>query len=56
MFYVIGDYWNKFINETPKNLNHVQKDVNDILSVVFILVTYVQGGKTVFLWNLLLMI
>ena len=35
----------------PKNLNNVHKDVNDILSVVFILVTDVQGGETVFLWN-----
>ena len=32
----------------PKNLNHVHKDVNDILSVVFILGIDVHGDKTVF--------
>ena len=32
----------------PKNINHVHKDVNDILSVITILGTYFNGGETVF--------
>ena len=30
----------------PKNLNHVKKDINDILSVIIILRTHVHGGET----------
>ena len=33
----------------PKNLNHVYKDSKDLLSVIIILVTYVNGGETVFM-------
>ena len=32
----------------PKNLNHVHKDSKDLLSVIIILGTYVNGGETVF--------
>ena len=32
----------------PKNPNHVQKDSNDLLSVIIILGTYVHGRETVF--------
>ena len=32
----------------PKNRNHVHKDINDLLSVIIILVTNVHGGETVF--------
>ena len=32
----------------PNNLSHVHKDSNDLLSVIIILVTDVQGGKRVF--------
>ena len=32
----------------PKNHNHVQKDVNDLLSVIIILVPNVHDGETVF--------
>ena len=49
MFYVIGNYWREFIHETSKNINRVQKDINDLLSVIIILVTDVHGGETVFL-------
>ena len=38
---------NLFIQH-QKNLNHVQKDSNDILSVIIILGTYVHGGETIF--------
>ena len=31
-----------------KNLNHVHKDSNNLLSVIIISGTYVHGGKTVF--------
>ena len=31
-----------------KNLNHVHKDSKDLLSVIIILVTDVNGGETVF--------
>ena len=30
-------------------LNDVHKDVNDLLSVIIILVTYIHGGEKVFL-------
>ena len=32
----------------PKNLNHVHKDSKDLLSVIIILGTDVNGGETVF--------
>ena len=32
----------------PKNINHVHKDINDILSVIIILGTDVHGGKYFF--------
>ena len=32
----------------PKNINHVHKDTNDLLSVILILGTDVCGGETVF--------
>ena len=32
----------------PKNINHVYKDSNDLLSVIIILGTNVHGGETVF--------
>ena len=31
----------------PKNLNHLHRDSNDIMSVMIILGTYVHGGETV---------
>ena len=31
----------------PKNINHVHKDSNDLLSVIIILVTNVYGSETV---------
>ena len=34
--------------ENPKNINHVHRDSNNILSVIIILGTDVNGGKTVF--------
>ena len=40
----------KLYTRHPKHINHVHKDVNDILSVIIILVTYVHGGEF-FLWN-----
>ena len=39
-----------------KNLNHAHKDVNDLLSVIIILETYVHGGETFFKMELLCMI
>ena len=45
MFYVIGNYWREFIHETSKNINHVHKDINDLLSVIIILGTDVHCGK-----------
>ena len=33
----------------PKNLNHVHKDSEDLLSVIILLGTDVHGGETVFL-------
>ena len=35
----------------PKNLNHVHKDSNYILSVLIILGTDVNCGETIFLWR-----
>ena len=35
----------------PKNLNHVQKESNDLLSVLIILGTNVHGGETVFYYG-----
>ena len=35
----------------PKNINHVHKDINDLLSVIIILGTNIYGGETVFKWN-----
>ena len=35
----------------PQNMNHVNKDINELLSVVFMLGTNVNGGETVFKWN-----
>ena len=32
----------------PKNLNHIHKESNDILSVIIILGTNVHGGEKVF--------
>ena len=32
----------------PKNINHVHKDSNDLLSVMTILGTNVHGGETFF--------
>ena len=32
----------------PKNLNHVHKDVNDIISVIIIFGTDFHGGETLF--------
>ena len=32
----------------PKNINHVHRDSKDLLSVIIILGTYVNGGETVF--------
>ena len=34
-----------------QKLNYVQKEVNDILSVIIILETYVHDGETFFKWN-----
>ena len=47
MFYGIGNYWRKFIHKTSKNINRVHKDGNDLLLVIIILVTDVNGDKTV---------
>ena len=35
----------------PKNLNHVHKDSNNLLSVIIILGTNVHGGETVFYYG-----
>ena len=51
MFYIIGNYWSKFTYETSKNINHLHKEVNDLQSVIILLVIYVRGGETIFLWN-----
>ena len=48
MFYIIDNYWMKFSHKTYKNVIHVYKDVNDLLSVIIILGTDVHGGKNVF--------
>ena len=36
----------------PKNINHVHKESNDILSVIIFLGTDVHGGKTVFMMDM----
>ena len=35
----------------PKNINHVHKYINDLMSVIIVLETNVHGGESVFLWN-----
>ena len=42
-FSTIGD---NLFTKHPKNINHVHKDSNDLLSVIIILGTDVHGGKT----------
>ena len=48
MFYVSGNYWRGFIHETSKKINNVNKQSNDIMSVIIILGTDVYGGEKVF--------
>ena len=45
----------KYIHETSKNLNHIHKDSNDILSVIITLVNGVNYGETVLFMEWLLM-
>ena len=35
----------------PKNINHVQNDSNNLLSVIIFLVTDIHGGETVFYYG-----
>ena len=48
MFYVIGNYWGWVIHKKSKNLKHVHKDSNYLISVITTLVTNVNDGETVF--------
>ena len=48
MFYIIFNYWRKFINETSKDIYHLHKASNDLLLVIIISGIYVHGGETVF--------
>ena len=47
MFYIIGNYWRKFIHKTYRNHNHVHKKINIFLSVITILGTDVHGDETI---------
>ena len=47
-FTSLGTIGGNLFTRYLKNINHVHKDSNDILSVIIILGTYVHGGETVF--------
>ena len=38
----------KFSSNNPKNMSHVHKDTNDLVSVIMTLGTNISGGDTVF--------
>ena len=48
MFYVIGNYWRKFIHKTSKNINRLHKYSRDLLSVIIILGAGVNGDEEFF--------
>ena len=48
MVYAIGKYLRGFIHKTSKNINHVHKDSNDLLSVIIVLGTDAHGGSKIF--------
>ena len=48
MFTSLATIGGNLFTRHPKNLNHVHKDSNELLSVIIILGKYVHGGETVF--------
>ena len=47
MFYVIGNYWRKFIHKTSKHINNEHKETNDLLKVIITLGKDDNGDETV---------
>ena len=50
-FTSLATIWGDLFTRHTKNINHVHKDSNYLMSVIIILVTYFYGGETVFKWN-----
>ena len=47
-FMSLAKIWGNLFTRHPKNINHVHKDSNDLLSVIIILGTNVHGGEIFF--------